>query len=486
MENSYKQFTRDVIVIGLANIISALSGIIFLPLVTKTLGIHDYGIWVQFQTITSLVLSFVALGLPFAMNRFLAAETDRNIIKDDFWSVTFFVLPISLAICLVIFAMSIPIANLFFQGDRFIVMASSLLIFISSLNYVFLSYFRTFRQMLKYAVLNTISTYAQVGLIIYLILKGHGLYSMVIVAVIVSAGLFVSSFFLIVSQIGIARPRFARLKQYLYFGLPTIPGYIASWVVDSSDKFFISHFLGATAVGIYAAADSLGSIPIIISTVLALILPPALSKLYDENKMQELKAYLSYSLKYALVLTIPFVFGSLVLAVPILKLFSTVEAANSGHVAMTFISLDSLIYITGVIINQILIPVKKTKIGGISWAIAAFVNLGLNVVLVPVLGILGAAVGTMGAYLVSLTIQLYFSLKEIQFKIDWFSIVKCLIASAVMSLCLWKINPHNSTDTLITVILGVFVYTLMVIVFKVFQKEEINFFKRFLFHVFGK
>jgi len=486
LESSYQKYTKDIIAVGLANVLSALTGILFLPLVTKILGVSDYGIWVQSQTITSLIVSFVALGLPYAMNRFLAAEMDKKVIKEDFWSVTLFVLPITLAISLIILVMSSQIANLFFGGATKIVMASSLLILVSTLNYVFLSFFRTFRQMMKYAVFTTVSVYAQVGIIIYLILKGYGVFSMVIATIIVNAALLGVLFFLIVHQIGMVRPRFSRIKAYLRFGLPTVPGYIASWVIDSSDKFFIGHFLGVTSVGIFAAADSLGSIPIMIGTILSLVLPPTLSKLYDEKKMQELKTHLSYSLKYSLVLMIPFVFGSAVLAAPILKLFSTTATAFYGRAVLIFTSINSLIFVTGVILNQILMPVKKTKIGGTSWTIAAFVNLGLNMILVPVLGIIGTVVSTLIAYLISLSIQLYFSLKEITFKIDWPSIAKCFIASIIMSLCLWKINPDNSIHTILAVVLGVIIYGLMIIFLKVFRKEELDFFKRQLFQLFGK
>ena len=44
--------------------------------------------------------------------------------------------------------------------------------------------------------------------------------------------------------------------------------------------------------------------------ILGFVLPPALSKLYDEDRMDEVKMHLSYSLKYSLTLAIPFVFGA--------------------------------------------------------------------------------------------------------------------------------------------------------------------------------
>jgi O-antigen/teichoic acid export membrane protein len=486
LENSYKKYTSDIIAIGLANVLTSLTGIVFLPLVTKILGVHSYGIWVQFQTLTVLISSFIVLGLPTAMNRFLAVEKDLKVIRDDVWSVTLCVIPVALAVSVIMFIFARSIAHFFFDDYTNVVQASSVFVFVYSFSSIFLNYFRTFRQMVKYAVLNTVSTYTIVIIIVFLVLKGYGVFSLVIVDLIVSAVLCVVSFLLVARQIGLFSPRFTRIKSYLIFGLPTIPAATASWVVDSSDKFFIGHFLGATSVGIYAAADSIGSIPIILGFALSLILPQTLSKLYDENRIQELKTHLKYTLKYSLVLLIPFVFGSIALAIPIIKLFSTAVAAYQGQTVLIFMSVNSLVLVTGMILTQILIPANKTKIIGISWTIAAIINFSLNLILVPHVGIVGAAISTLVAYLVDGILELYFSLKEIKFEIDWQSVIKCFIASIIMSLCLWKISPGSSIATLLTVILGMFIYGIMLFVLKVFKPYEFNFFKRQLLNILHK
>lgn len=87
MENSYQKFAKDVVIIGATNLLVVLTGIFLLPLVTKTLGAHDYGIWAQVQVTISLVLGFVDLGLPYAMTRFLPAKTNREEIQEEFYPV---------------------------------------------------------------------------------------------------------------------------------------------------------------------------------------------------------------------------------------------------------------------------------------------------------------------------------------------------------------------------------------------------------------
>jgi O-antigen/teichoic acid export membrane protein len=119
-------------------------------------------------------------------------------------------------------------------------------------------------------------------------------------------------------------------------------------------------------VGIYSAAYAIGTLPLAIISILGLVLPPALSRLYDEGKIEELRIHLSYSLKYSLLLVIPFVFGGAFLAKPVLRLFSTPEIASEGYIVLVILLINSLVVVVGGVISQILIPLKKTKLIGLS------------------------------------------------------------------------------------------------------------------------
>jgi len=56
--------------------------------------------------------------------------------------------------------------------------------------------------------------------------------------------------------------------------------------------------------------------------VLGFILLATLSKLYDEDRMEEIKTHLSYAVRYLLAIIIPLFFGAAILAEPVLRLFS--------------------------------------------------------------------------------------------------------------------------------------------------------------------
>ena len=477
MENSYQKFARDVLIIGVANALVALSSIILLPLITKTLGAHDYGIWAQVHVTMNLVVAFVGLGLPFAITRFLPAKTNRGEIREEFYSVLLVVSLATAVVSIIVIVFAGFIAGALFAGATDVVRITGLIILASSLGQVFLSLFRAFRQMKEYAVFIIANTYVQIGLIAYLVSHGYGILSVVLAVLAVTTVILLVLLFSVRSQLGISRPRFHRIREYLSFGLPTIPGSISTWVVASSDRYVIGYFLGATSVGVYSAAYGIGNIIAMAAGVLVFVLPPTLSRLYDQGSMEEVKIHLRYSLKYLLALAIPFVFGSAVLAEPVLRLFSTAGIASEGYLIVPLVALSALFWGIYVVVMHILVLVKKMRILALIWGISALVNLGLNIAIVPRVGILGAAITTLIAYGVALGLTTYYSFKEFRFPIDWRFVAKSLIASGAMSAALWAIAPEGTLATILTIVAGLAIYGAIVLLLKGFKKEEFKFFK---------
>lgn len=482
LESSYHRFARDVVIIGITNILLFVGGLILLPLLTKTLGASSYGIWAQVDVTIQLALIVAGLGLPFALSRFLAAETHKKKLQDGFYSSFTIVALVTLAVSVLLIVFAEPIARAFFSGMTEIVRLTSLIILVWSLDMMFLSLFRAKLQMLNYGIFMIATKFGEVGLIAYFVLNGHGISSVILCLLAVRTLIFIVLFLAIKSQIGIRKPHFFRTTEYLSFSLPTIPDSLSAWLVSSSDKYVIGYFLGAASVGVYSAGYALGVIPVMFAVVLAFVLSPTLSKLYDEGKISEVETYLSYSLKYFLALAIPFVFGAAILAEPVLRLLSTAEIASQGYFVVPLVALGVLFWGAYGVISHILVLVKKTKIMAFIWIIAALANLGLNIALVPHLGILGAAIALLVAYLLTLGIGSYLAFKEFTFNIDWRFIIKSLVASGIMVLVIWIVSrqgiPH--VDVAVTILGGMIIYGVVLFLLRGLSREELVFFRALL------
>lgn len=474
---THKKFATDIGIVGIRNILTTLSGILLLAILTKTLGAHDYGIWVQI-TITIVLLDFVAsLGLPYAMVRFLAGEKNRTAIQEGLFSTAIIVFFIGLIASFLLIILSELYAS-FFGDVKGIIMVVALIVPIWGVDGVFLDFFRAFRQMKKVLVFTIIQSFGEVGLIAYLLLfSDYGLYEAVLSLLVVRTILFFVMGYSIVSKIGVKIPNFSRIKEYLAFCLPTIPGNMSSWLVNSSDRYIIGFFLGATFVGYYSPGYALGSIIGMLMAPLGFVLPAALSKLYDENNMSEVKTHLQYSLKYFLALAIPSAFGVSILSKQLLTILSTPEIALQGYLITPFVAVSSLLLGADTVIAHILVVTKKTRILGTIWVMAAVSNLGLNIIVVPYMGILGAAITTLLAFTLAFILTIFYSFKYIKFDIDFGFILKSIFASVAMSLVITWWNPVGLLNVLIVIGVCAVVYATILLLLKGIKKEEIDFFK---------
>ena len=480
--NEHKLFTQRIGLIGITNLLVGLSGIILLPILTKNIPIEDYGIWVQISVTIGLIPAVVMLGLPYTMVRFLAAAKKREEIQESFYSIAFIVLFTSAIASFLLFLFSEPIAAALFDGNITIARIIPLIVFIACLNGLLLNFFRTFQQIKRYSIFLFIQTYLNVALLAYFVLSGYGIFGAVMGLLISSSFVFLIMASLIISEIGIKIPKFTHIREYLAFGLPTVPSNLSSWVVNSSDRYVIGIFLSTAFVGYYSPGYALGSMINMFMAPLGFMLPAVLSRYYDENNMKEVKTVLRYSLKYFLALAIPSAFGLSLLSKPLLTILSTPEIASQGHLITPFVAVSVVLFGAYAVISHIIVLEKKTKITGAIWVIAAILNLGLNIVFVPYIGILGAAITTLIAFAFAFILTSFYSFKYFTFDVDLRFVFKSIFASIAMSLVIIQWNPVGILNILIVIGICAVVYAVILLLLRGIKKEEITFFRE-LFRV---
>ena len=106
----------------------------------------------------------------------------------------------------------------------------------------------------------------------------------------------------------------------------------------------------------------------------------------------------------------------------------------------------------------------------------------MNLIFIPYIGILGAAITTLIAYTLAFGLTTYYSFKYFKFDIDFGFILKSIFASIVMSLVIIEWNPEGVLNVLIVIGVCATVYALILLFLKGIKKEEIAFFKE-LFRV---
>ena len=347
-------------------------------------------------------------------------------------------------------------------------------ILLACLTVYLLQYFVTFQQIKRYTYLNLFNAYLETALVAYFVLSGYGLEGAVIALLIEQLVVFSIMMYLIVAEIGFAIPKLTHVREYLNYGLPLVPGSLSSWVVNSSDRYLIALFLGAAAVGYYSPGYTAGTTIAMISAPLATLLPAVLSKHYDENNIADIRTILSYSLKYYIGIALPCVFALSVLSKPILLVLTTQQIATNGYLVTPFVAAGSALLGAYSLLVIVIALKKKTAIIGTIWALAAALNFGLNLVLIPYLGLVGAALTTFLAFLLAFVLITIYSFRYFKFDVNGGFIAKSVCGSIITALFLLLWNPAGLLSIVLAIALAAAIYLSILLALRGFTIREIK------------
>ena len=475
--SEYVRFIQRIGLVGLTNILISLSSLIFIPIITKSFTTAEYGMWAQVNTTIALVPNIANLGLPYTMVRFLSAEKDKEKIKDSFYPMISLTFISTLIICLLFIIFGNAIANALFNGSKQVLYITTAISFFACMNLMLISFFRTFQQMKRYSLFLVLQSYIGVFVSIYLTYAGYNIETVVLGLLTGYVAVFIMMAFLIVRYLGIGIGKWSNLKEQLAFAIPTIPSNVSSWIVDSSDKYVIGILIGSVAVGCYSPGYALGSILLMFLSPFAVLLPAILPEHYEKGDLNEVDKYLSYSMKYYLLLTVPAAVGMSVLSKALLYIITTPEIALGGYMVTPFVCLGAIFMGMYGITNNILILEKNTMILGKLWILVAISNIILNLLLVPYLNILGAAIATLICYILAFGVTAIASRKTMRLPFDIKEMLKIVIASAIMGIIVHIMHPNGIINVLISIVVGVIVYFAIIFILKAVTRKEIAIFK---------
>jgi len=475
-----KLFAQRIGLLGFTSVLSIIIKLLLVPILTKNMPVSEYGIWVQVNATIGLIPPIVGLGLPFAIVRFLASTRNKKELQEGFYSISIIVLIISGVVSLIFFLFATPLSRILFNNNLSVTRILPVILFTQSLIDLPMNLFRVLQKIKIHCSFLLLDMILTVSFASYFVFLGDGIYGAIFGLLISKILILVSMTALVLYKIGFSTPRFINTKKYISFSIPLLPSNFSSWIINSSDRYLITIFLGTAFVGYYAPGYTLGSFIQMFASPFSFILPPVLSKYFDEKNIDQVKKILKYSIKYYLLITIPAIFGLSILSKSILRILTTPEISTFGYLITPFTAVSYLIYGVQGIIGNILIINNKTKIAGLAVSLSAIVNLSLNVFLIPIIGINGAALTTLIGFLINFIITVYYSAKYIKFDSNLKFIMKSLVSSSIMSLLIFYLNPFNLNDLLFTIAVSAGLYFVIIFLFKGINKEEIRFFLNLL------
>ena len=220
------------------------------------------------------------------------------------------------------------------------------------------------------------------------------------------------------------------LRSCIIYFIPTI----ATTFYLSLDKQMIKWFTDTTLEnGYYEIAQKIEQMAVTVVTSLSIVTMPRMANLYNLNALDKMRNRLEQTIRFILLLAIPMCLGLMSVTDYLVPLYLGRGFERSATLLKIFSLLIVVVGLNNAVGKQVLMPVGRQKEYNMSVILGAFVNFGLNLLLIPRFFSVGAVIASVAAESSILLAFIYFSRDYIS--LGWIlkASVKYLIAGAAMA-----------------------------------------------------
>ena len=409
----YKELAANTAIFTISSFGSKLLSFFLVPLYTFYLSTEDYGTADIIGTTASLLIFVLTIDISDSVLRFaIERDKDQEKILSFGLKVQF-----SGAFVLGIVLFLLQFLNVI-KWEKYCYLFLLLIFILNAVHQAVTNYLRAINKIKEVAVSGVLQTLATILLNIFcLAFLKLGLIGYLISGV---AGFAISVLYCFMktdvsfSELVFAKCEKTIKKEMVMYSIPLIFNGIAWWMNSSLDKYFITSIIGIGASGIYAVSYKIPSILTMFNQIFAQAWNLSAIKEFDKDDKDGFfsRTYTIYNagmvLSCSLIIIMNIVLAKFLYAK---DFYEAWKYTSPLLISIIFSALSSFV-------GSIFSAVKNSRIFAISTVSAAAVNTLLNAVLIPVIGIQGAAVATAVSFMAIWLIRLVSARKYINMKLN--------------------------------------------------------------------
>lgn len=391
---------ENILIFGVGGVIGRIIPLIMVPIITRLLpDASYYGVNDLVDAIVQLGCALAVFGMYEALYRIYFDKKDKDFKIKCCSTALFFNIITSCIIFVALIIFRDQLANIVFNEGRFdyLVIIAAFSTLIGSTNNIISAPTRMQNKRLQYLIIHFGSAIISYAIAIPMIISGY-YYVALPLASLLSALLVEITFFLINrSWFSFKQIDFHILKQLLKLAIPLFPNLIIYWLFSFSDKIMISNLSDTASVGVYSAGSKIAHIGQIFYTAFSTGWQyVAYSTMHEGDQIK------SNSKIFSFASTISFIFliAATSLSFSVFKIVFEGEYIE-GYIVMPLLFMAPLLQIQYQICCSQLIIAKNAKSNLFITLSGALVNVILNLLLIPIIGIEGASIATFIGYSVT-------------------------------------------------------------------------------------
>ncbi|MBQ9773120.1 MAG: oligosaccharide flippase family protein [Clostridia bacterium] len=413
--NRYRKLFSNTAILGVGTFASKLLVFVLMPFYTAWLSTEDFGAAELITSVANFLIPLACVGLSTGIFRFAAErESDREAV----FSSSMALLGISLGAFLVLSPVLFLIP--YFRTYVWLIV---LYVLLADIQAVCAQYLRAIDRTVLFAgqgILNTLLTVLCNVLFLFVLDMGVEGY---VLSVVIGNALTVAFIVWRARLWRACNPSKVQKRlmgDLLRFSLPLIPTTICWLITDLSDRSMVTAICGERANGIYSAAYK---IPTVVTLVSGIFLQAWQFSAVAENADEgECRSF--YSGVFGGYLSLVMIGSAgLILLSPVLTSILLNEAyAEAWRYMPTLLCAAALEAIVSFLASVYLVR-KKSMHSFWTALLGAVANVLLNLLLIPKLGPLGAAVATLASYALVMIVRLIDAHRIIRFRLSLWRLI---------------------------------------------------------------
>ena len=445
---------------------------LLLPLYTNILAPEDLGRVFIFITFLAFMNAIYAFGMDTALLKYY--DSEKNILSTSLISIGIFAIPISLLIYLnsnfissFLFNNSLNDQSWIFNNNLWALFAIAIL-FLDVISSRLITLVRILNIPWYYLAVATLNIIFSIGLNLYFLhfrlpsMKFDGvILAMFYVAVIQCLALLPVG----IKKIKSYRFNYSLFKKMITFAWPFFPATLFFIIIEMSDRIMIERFLSLHDVGLYGAGYKIGALMLMIVRGFNINWQPYYLK-YGENVDNSAVVNFAYigNVMLLVLILIAGVLSSIwpmLLSIKIYSFSIIGDGFLSGGRVIPYILVSYVFY--GFFIFQMpSIYIKnKQNWAPLLWGFGAIINIVGNIILLPKLGYMGAAISTLLAYCTMSIILLYKNYSWLWIPYNF----KILFISIMISLLQYYLFINSILSIYKIMILGIYVLSMFILLY---------------------
>ena len=227
-----------------------------------------------------------------------------------------------------------------------------------------------------------------------------------------------------------------RLKAYALYGYPIAASLALTLVLSSTDRLLLALFIDEAAVGAYHAAYSLANRTLDVLFIwLGAAGGPALVMALEQGGRDRLKEAAREQASTFILIALPAAVGVALVARPLAEFMIGAELRAAAAQITPWIALSSLLAgCTTYYFHQAFTLGRRTELLLVVMLVPALANVLLNLALIPIFGVLGAAFATAASFAIGLAASVALGRRAMPLPVPWDTLVRCGVASLAMAM----------------------------------------------------